>query len=741
MARRLGDCQIRRCILFFVICRHVHFGMRSFFIIIISYISVLLGVLPKVEGAVVTPGDSVRVKTLRAQVRLMINEKPDSALFYAVQMLHFAQEKQMTYFISDAWDLQSSVFENKGMLKESIKATDSAMRYARLIPDPVGTIYFLINKGSLAMKAGENFEALQSFNDAWQLAQHENKPDRMVAALNNIGAVYHYLGDDENALRYFIQSYELRIKHNLTEKLAYALNNIGAIYAKYGDQQSAIEYHTRALETAHIQNDAYNIRIALTNLGQDYKNLKQFETSLAYFGQALKAAENSKELSEQAHVLEQTGFVLLDIHKENEALKYFHKALEISYQTNIQFDIASLSIQLGKLYLAQNDIITSQKYLMNAWNISKSLNAISLQQQSAEVLNDLFFKAGDAAKARTFEKINTSLKDSVYRMESDLKIANLKNQFELNNRVKELELKNEELAREQEISKSRLYFIYYISIVLLLLLSSFTYILFLYRKISRKNRIIEEKEQQLQALLENEKANNALKTNLISTINHEFRTPLAILSSNVQMLTHYKDSMSPEMQQESFGFIEQSMSNLLQMLDNFTAADVKSILQLQPKPVNVSQLCQNLVLALESIQGIGKRIELVDKVNNPLRCVDSLLIAHILRNLLNNALKFSNQQTVLLQITEDQSGAIVFKVTDHGIGIPSQDIDHIFDDFFRANNAGAISGTGIGMSVVKRAVELLNGNIQVKSETGKGTTVTVTIPADKPCPHENETLK
>ena len=120
--------------------------------------------------------------------------------------------------------------------------------------------------------------------------------------------------------------------------------------------------------------------------------------------------------------------------------------------------------------------------------------------------------------------------------------------------------------------------------------------------------------------------------------------------------------------------------------------------------------------------------------------MDAVLLRHILSNLLSNAVKYSPENSKIFFRVFHQERSVIFQVKDQGIGIPPQDYQHLFETFYRASNVGKIQGTGLGLAIVKKCVDLHGGLIQIDSEVGRGTTVTVMLPwreAIAPMPHEN----
>ncbi len=392
------------------------------------------------------------------------------------------------------------------------------------------------------------------------------------------------------------------------------------------------------------------------------------------------------------------------------------------------FDVASFSNSLGIIYLKEKDYITALPMFINALKVAKQINASKIVADIYKSLTAYYYSTDNSEEAFRYQKLFDAKKDSLYKAETDLKIANLKNQFELNQKLKELELKEIELTSEKKISSERLSIIYIVGVTVIILLLLLLYILFLYRKIWYQKRVISQNEKKVKELLEKERELGKLKTQLISTVSHEFRTPMAIISSNVQMIRDFNNSMDDAMRKETLKYIYNGVDNMIAMMKNFEVLDKNTILEFNPKPVNLPQLCSNLSNELQTLPKFGDRIQFVNNFSNTEVIMDSSLITHIVRNLLINALKFSGEKVVDFLIKDYDNEHVLISVSDKGIGMSDYDKENIFEDFHRGSNAVNIKGTGVGMSVVKRCVDLHNGSISVESKLGEGSTIKVILP-------------
>lgn len=230
--------------------------------------------------------------------------------------------------------------------------------------------------------------------------------------------------------------------------------------------------------------------------------------------------------------------------------------------------------------------------------------------------------------------------------------------------------------------------------------------------------------------LKKEKEINELKTRFISTVSHEFRTPLMSIQLSADLLRRYIKSNPDVKMTNQLNSIQNSIQVLTKLLD-----DILTISRAETG----KEKCEPTVFDLEAeVKSIIEEGNVYKKDNHnfvlrfqPKRkefSLDKRLIRHILMNLISNAYKYSpDGGEIILEIFQS-GGMLNFKITDHGIGFGGEVIDNLFEPFFRAKNAIDISGSGLGLSIVKKAVELHSGMISYSSEPGVGTVFHVKIP-------------
>lgn len=238
-------------------------------------------------------------------------------------------------------------------------------------------------------------------------------------------------------------------------------------------------------------------------------------------------------------------------------------------------------------------------------------------------------------------------------------------------------------------------------------------------------------EQELARALQQERELSELKTAFVNTVSHEFRTPLGITMSAVELLQHYEDRLPPEQKAELLDDIQRSTRNMAGLMEQVLLLGRAEAgrLSYRPQPVDLEQLAR--ILTDEQLSSTTRKCPIEWTAENDLSGAhaDESLLRHIFTNLLSNAVKYSPARAPVHFHARREGNMAVFTVRDHGIGIPDKDLPHLFEAFQRASNVGEIPGTGLGLVISKRCAELHGGTIEVDSTPGEGTTFTVRIQA------------
>jgi two-component system, LuxR family, sensor kinase FixL len=236
--------------------------------------------------------------------------------------------------------------------------------------------------------------------------------------------------------------------------------------------------------------------------------------------------------------------------------------------------------------------------------------------------------------------------------------------------------------------------------------------------------------KKVQDALRKEKELNELKSRFVTMASHEFRTPLSTILSSVSLIAKYPDKKDQEKRDKHIQRIKSSVENLTSVLNDFLSLSrlEEGRILLTPVELNLRDLSEDVVDEMNSMTKTGQTIVHKCVDCNSILKLDKNVLKNIITNLLSNAIKYSPEHSIITMESSIEKSVISISVTDQGIGIPDEDKPHIYSRFFRAHNAGNIQGTGLGLNIVKKYLDLMNGNITFKSTQNQGTTFTVFIP-------------
>lgn len=239
---------------------------------------------------------------------------------------------------------------------------------------------------------------------------------------------------------------------------------------------------------------------------------------------------------------------------------------------------------------------------------------------------------------------------------------------------------------------------------------------------------LEVSRDELSEALENEKGLNELKSRFISTASHEFRTPLSTILSSVSLIQKYTTTEDQEKREKHVLKIKNAVSGLTQILNDFLSLGKLEEGKMTAKPAlhDIYILIREVVSDINSIVRNGQHITYSEGIFEMM--VDRQLLRNVMFNLLSNAIKFSPEGAVIDVSIEIKERDVVIAVKDQGIGISEADMKNLFERFFRGANAVAIPGTGLGLNIVTKYLELMQGTISCSSELDRGSTFYIYLP-------------
>ncbi|MFD2245384.1 hybrid sensor histidine kinase/response regulator [Pontibacter ruber] len=250
------------------------------------------------------------------------------------------------------------------------------------------------------------------------------------------------------------------------------------------------------------------------------------------------------------------------------------------------------------------------------------------------------------------------------------------------------------------------------------------------RKLEHSNKSLKAAQREIQKALSKEKELHELKSRFVTIASHEFRTPLSTVLSSASLIGKYKSAEDDDKRLKHVDRIKSAVSNLTSILNDFLSISrmEEGKIYNVPTTFDLVTFAEEVTDELQGFLKDGQQIRYRHIGDQVTVNLDKQLLKNILFNLLSNSSKYSGEDKTISFTTEITEEIINITVQDEGIGIPKADQGHLFSPFFRAQNVTNIQGTGLGLNIVKRYVEIMGGTISYQSELGEGTTFTITFP-------------
>ena len=257
------------------------------------------------------------------------------------------------------------------------------------------------------------------------------------------------------------------------------------------------------------------------------------------------------------------------------------------------------------------------------------------------------------------------------------------------------------------------------------------------RKVDERTYILKEALQKLESsqielseALDKERQLNEIKSRFVSMASHEFRTPLSAVLSSASLLSKYVKEDEQEKRNRHINRIKESVKHLNDILEDFLSLGRldEGRVAADPSEFNLKDLVNETLADLKLLLKKGQKFHLTFN-GSEMIYADKKLLKNVIINLISNAIKFSNEVMPIEIAVYVNAHNTEIKVTDKGIGISEEDQEHLFSSFFRGSNVANVQGTGLGLHIVKRYIDLMSGTVHLQSRLGQGTSVIINFPS------------
>lgn len=580
----------------------------------------------------------------------------------------------------------------------------------------------------------ETDSAMYYYTKAQTIAESLDNQELIAGNLNNMGIIYQDIGDLNAAYKAYskaLQKYQSL--QGFEEQQALILNNIGLIFNSLGKNKQSITYHHKAVELSRRKSNPLNLAMSYTNLGSAFSDAGELDSALKYHLLSFEVVEQVSDVYGQARALMNMANVYRKMNQKENALSCYNRSMAICESNGITFGVLLNKVNISEMYADDGKHHQAIKGYREALDLTEQMKLPPIAVEVYKGLYQSLKAIGKFDDAIEMLEMHHHIRDSLETITKETEIMRLETEL----KTKEQILENEKL-QAQVFEKSRRLKNQRIAglIISLLLIASVVLLLQLIKRrqqltaqnglLNKLNDEISVKNAQLEEL-------NQTKDKLFSVVAHDLRAPFNGLLGILSMLTD-EFRVFPEYQQRkilqtsyeqavnTFGLIE----NLLQWSMN-----QRGMIEVRPASHDFRAIAE-MELDLLKTRYEKKQLIIENQIPEHSQAwVDYNLARIVLRNTINNAIKFTPVGGRITLLGSSHEGHLEITIRDTGIGMDEELVEKLFRLNSNSNRLGTEreSGSGLGLVIVKEFVQMLQGNITVESTPGKGTDVILMFPA------------
>jgi two-component system sensor histidine kinase/response regulator len=614
------------------------------------------------------------------------------------------------------------------LAQQSPRYADSVLQILATAPEDTSKV-MLLNDLVLSLRDRDPNAALDYASDAKTLAEKLDFQKGLGSILQNIGWIYYRKGDFAEALENSLKALEINRQFNDSTVVANCLNNIGAIQYERKQYASAISYFKRGYILSHELKDNAIMSRSLNNISFSYLALKQLDSAEYFVRLAIEEGDKAKDRYK-------TGFsdrILGDIYFEKGqyplALETYLECLNAARQRGQNSLIASTLHRVGRAYLELKQPDQALTYLLENAEKARKLGYKDELEKTYALLIEAYVQKNDVRHAFESQSRFIAIHDSLFNENNSKQIAQMQSRYEDEIKEARIELltKDKEL-QDEEIWLQRITI--YSSLAGATLLAVLVFILSnANRKVTKANKELAERNEEVRTQTEQLSQLNSTKDKLLSIIGHDLRSPINGLRGLMELAS--VGALTREEFQEYSVKVKQNLDYLSGDLDNLLiwARSQLGSMSTSQQPILLTEAVADKVRLFDAIAA-SKNITLKAEVGEGLHVyADPNHLSIILRNLISNAIKFSNAGGTIVIKGIAKENKVLLSVIDCGVGMTGEDVSLIAEGKnFTKQGTGQEKGIGLGLILVKEFVVKNHGKLSVESALKKGTTFTIELP-------------
>lgn len=585
------------------------------------------------------------------------------------------------------------------------------------------------NIGALYSISGDYSTALRYDNLALQNSLESYDSTNLGIDYNNVASDYFDLGEYDEAYYYFTQSYRTARAIDDSLRMTIALHNVGRVFKELGQYDRALEHLNLSREMSRKITDIEGIPYSLDEIGDVLLRKGEYDSALSILLRSVRLTRQQKLLSLEPKTLAKLATVNLHSKNYKDALAYYDTTYKLHEKTGNEFGIAEVELGRGLVLMAQGKYEEAMQSINRSLSMAKESNARTLEIRGYHTLSELYELKGDFQQALEYFRQFKNLEDSLFSQDMQEKLLRDQIRFETEDKDTEIAALNEErdlkddTIKKQEFIRNILVVVMALSVILLATV---------YRSGQRRrqiNTLLLKHQQEMETRSEELERLNQVKDKFFSIISHDLRSPINALAGLLDLLD--KGAVKPEELSRHIHELKSRFNHTRTLLNNLLDWTLLQMdkLNLQATRIDLHKIVDENIQLLGSVP--NKQIKLNNQVPpGTIGFADSNTVNLVIRNLMTNAIKFTNDGGEVIIGAEEKGHEWLISITDNGVGMNDDVLKILFDKTAPYTTRGTANekGTGLGLILCKEFVEKNGGKLYVESEVGKGSKFSFTVP-------------
>jgi signal transduction histidine kinase len=643
--------------------------------------------------------DTLELEIRRKIANYYVINSPDSADKYIADFNLRAEMLENKKYMAETFLLYSLKYAYSGDLKKSneelYKAENFTVKYQ--LQEQLNTVYLTLGINNIRL--GVYDEAIKYLNKSLELAESRNDAEMIGRTYVSLGIFFNKNDNLEKERFYLKKALDISKKYNLRENMATANSNLATNYSKAGKLDSALFYIKESIKHYDAKNSKNSLSIAYHNLAAIYYDLDS--TALA--------------------------------------IGFLKKSIELKKEVNNKVGVANSEYGLGEIYFQNSQFDSAKVMFEKSLDIYKETGMLRKQQISYNMLDSIARRKNNYKEAYYYSNLAHKIQDSIFNERNSEIIAEYETKYE----VAEKERDNHLLRMQSQKQK----FIIVIVLLVIMLIFVVTVIMFLRHrsavktndllneknsKIAEKNTKLKVLNKQLKQYNRELKGLNATKDKFFAIISHDLKGPVSSSYMLIDTVRKHYEVFSEEEKKDNLDLLYDATYNTYLLLENLLtwSRTQRNKIEFNPEETFIKNAV-DITISHLLVFSEQKNIKVNNKISNDIKLkFDVNMISTVFRNLINNSIKFTNENGEINVSATEKEDSYIFSIADNGIGMTAEIRDNLFkiDKTKSRRGTNDEKGTGLGLIIALEFIQIHKGKITVESEPEKGSIFNIELP-------------